>query len=86
MHTDQPLPRKSTTAKKWVQFKAGIDWVLQQASESDSVSTAELRRIAGLAINVTKVYQDAHSYLKGFFNAIEAFRANRDLNDWRLKA
>ena len=86
MHTDQPLPRKSTTAKKWVRFKSGIDWVLQQAHESNSVSTAELRRITGLGINVTEVYHDARCYLKGFFNAIEAFRANRDLNGWRLKA
>jgi hypothetical protein len=39
----------------------------------DAVPTAELRQIAGLGVNITEVYQDSRCYLKGFFNAIEAF-------------
>jgi hypothetical protein len=85
MHTDQPLPRKSTTQKKWTRFKDGVIWVLENSRSQSSVATAELRRIAGLGINVTDVYRDARCYLKGFFNAIEAFRAGRDRNGWRLK-
>jgi hypothetical protein len=70
MHTDQPLPRKSTTAKKWLRFKSGLDWVLKQVDIGDSLSTAELRRIAGLGVNVTEVYQDARP----------------DRNGWRVRA
>jgi hypothetical protein len=86
MHTDQPLPRKSTTAKKWLRFKNGLDWVITQAEVGDFLATAELRRIAGLGVNVTEVYLDARPYLKGFFNAIEAFRIDRDRNGWRIRA
>ena len=48
IHTDQPFPRKSTTGKKWQRFRSGIHWVLEQAASTSKVSTAELRRIAGL--------------------------------------
>ena len=85
MHTDQPFPRKATTAKKWSRLKSGLSWILETSHTADVVPTAELRRIAGLGINVTEVYQDSRCYLKGFFNAIEAFRANRDLNGWRMR-
>ena len=61
-----------------------MQWVLDQGLGS-KVSTAELRRIAGLGVNVTDVYRDARCYLKGFFNAIEAFRINWDVNGWRLR-
>ena len=44
-----------------------------------------MRRIAGVGVNVTEVYKDARSYLKGSFNAIEAFHLNRDSNGWRLQ-
>ena len=85
MHTDQPLPRKSTTVKKWTRFKDGVAWVIEQSRLGPTVPTAELRRIAGLGVNVTDVYQDARCYLKGFFNAIEAFRADRDPDGWRKR-
>jgi hypothetical protein len=86
MHTDQPFPRKSTTGKKWSRFRSGVQWVLKQnADGSPTASTAELRRIAGLGVNVTDVYREARCYLKGFFNAVEAFRADRDINGWRIK-
>lgn len=58
--------------------------MLENSKTSQELSTAELRRIAGLGINVTDVYRDARCYLKGFFNAIEAFRADRDVNGWRV--
>ena len=85
MHTDQPLPRKSTTVKKWTRFKDGLTWVIEQSRLGSTVPTSELRRIAGLGINVTDVYRDARCYLKGFFNAIEAFRMDRDADGWRTK-
>jgi len=36
-------------------------------------------------VHVTEVYTYARSYLKGFFNAIEAFHWDRDLDGWRLR-
>ncbi len=44
----------------------------------------ELRKIAGLGVNVMQVYWDAKCYLKGIFNALEAFRADRDSLGWRI--
>ena len=85
MHTDQPLPRKSTTVKKWTRFKSGVAWVIEQSRLGNHVPTVELRRIAGLGINVTDVYRDARCYLKGFVNAVESFRIDRDDNGWRIK-
>ena len=43
-----------------------------------------MRSVAGLGVNVTEVYSWARVYLKGFFNAIEAWRGDRDLDGWRL--
>ena len=51
----------------------------------DGIDTAELWRVVGLAINVTEVYSDCRSYLKGIFNALEAWRWDRDLDGWRLQ-
>ena len=48
------------------------------------IDTAELRRIAGLWIHLTELYTEGRCFLKGFFNALEAFRSDRDLDGWRL--
>ena len=48
------------------------------------IDTAELRRIAGLWIHLTELYPEGRCFLKGFFNAIEAFRSDRDLDGWKL--
>ena len=54
--------------------KEGIKFVL----------TGDLRKIAGLGVNITEVYPTGRCYLKGFFNALEAWRGDRDLEGWRL--
>ena len=41
-----------------------------------SLDTAELRRIAGLWIHLTELYTEGRCFLKGFFNAMEAFRSD----------
>jgi len=76
IHTDTPFPIKSTTGKKWGRFRDGLQWIIDKSKESDVIDTAKLRCIVGLGVNVTD--------LKGFFNAIEAWRFGRDLDGWRL--
>jgi hypothetical protein len=49
-----------------------------------SLQTMELRKIAGLGVNVMQVYRDAKCYLKGIFNALEAFRVDRDSLGWQI--
>ena len=73
IHTGTPFPLKSTTTKKWVRFQAGLAKIIETSKTSNTISTVELRKLAGLGVNVTKVYSDARPYLKGFFNVIEAF-------------
>jgi len=84
VHTDTPFPMMSTTLKKWLRFKTGLSWILTEGRNTGSLSTAELRKIAGLGVNILQVYQDAKCYLKGIFNAIEAFRSDRDPEGWRI--
>eukprot|EP00986_Skeletonema_menzelii_P016382 scaffold14397_cov80-Skeletonema_menzelii.AAC.1 len=83
--TGSPFPMKSTTAKKWTRFKDGLRWIIEKAGTVEFVETAELRRIAGLGVHITEMYTDARCYLKGFFNALEAFRSDRDVDGWRLQ-
>jgi hypothetical protein len=54
-------------------FKNSLSWILTKGRNTGSLSTAELRKIAVLGVNIMQVYQDAKCYLKGIFNAIEAF-------------
>jgi hypothetical protein len=82
IHTDTPFPMISTTKKKWMRFKEGISWILTEGRATGSLQTVELRKIAGLGVNVMQVYQDAKCYLKGIFNALEAFRADHDSLGW----
>jgi hypothetical protein len=49
------------------------------------IDTAELRRIAGLWIHLTELYTEGRYFMKGFFNALEAFHWDRDLDGWRLQ-
>jgi hypothetical protein len=49
------------------------------------LDTAELRRISGLWIHLTELYTEGRCFLKGFFNALEAFREGRDLDGWKLE-
>ena len=83
IHTNTPFPHKSTTSKKWVKFKKGLNWVLEAGKQS-FLDTGTLRGVAGLGVNITDVYYNGRCYLKGFFNAIEAWRGDRDLDGWRL--
>ena len=85
IHTDTPFPMMSTTQKKWTKLRDGLEWIWEVCQRSDVICTSELRKFAGLAVNVTEVYADGRSYLKGIFNAIEAFRWNRDIDGWRLQ-
>ena len=62
-----------------IQFIDGLDcWEV-------FLDTAELRRIAGLWIHLTELYEEGRCFLKGFFNALEAFRSDRDLDGWKLE-
>jgi hypothetical protein len=85
IHTDTPFPMKSTTGKKWDKFKHGLQWVVDSASEGASfLETAGLRKIAGLGVNITEVYPAGRCFLKGFFNAVEAWWLGRDIDGWKL--
>lgn len=87
IHTDTPFPCKSTTAKKWMKFKSGLVSIRETNNDPDSngsIDTGQLRSIAGLGVNITEVYPNGRCYLKGFFNAVEAWRFGRDIDGWRL--
>ena len=37
-------------------------------------------------MHLTEVYTEGRCFLKGLYNAMEAFRGNRDIEGWRLDA
>ncbi len=59
IHTDTPFPMMLTTPKKWTRFKHGLSWILTEGRSTGSLSTAELRKIVGLGVNLMQVYHDA---------------------------
>jgi hypothetical protein len=77
---------------KWIWDQCGFDdaeddpikSIDAQESWNVQIDTAELRRIAGLWIHLTELYTEGRCFLKGFFNALEAFRSDRDLDGWKL--
>ena len=69
-----PFPQKSTTDKKWSKFRDGIHRIAAAANSLGHIETSDLCSITGLRVNVTEVYHYGRVYLKGFFNALEAFR------------
>ena len=85
MHTDTPFPMKATTGKKWKRLRSGLMWTVEVAEMSAETDTARVRQIAGLGVNVTKIYPEGRPYLRGFFNALEAWRGWRDVDGWRLQ-
>jgi hypothetical protein len=85
IHIDTPFPMMNTALKKWTRFKDSLAWILSHSKDTGSVPTAELRRIAGLGVNIMQVYDDAKCYLKGFFNAIAAFQSDCDPKGWWIQ-
>jgi hypothetical protein len=59
VHTNTPFPMMSMTENKWTCFKEGISWILSEGRAAGSLQTAELRKIAGLKVNVMQVYGHA---------------------------
>jgi hypothetical protein len=72
----------SMTQSKWTRCKDGLSWILNEGKSTGLLCTAELRKIAGLGVNVVQVYSNAKCYLKFFFNALEAFRKDWDIQGW----
>jgi hypothetical protein len=84
VHTDTPFPMMLTTQSKWTRVKEGLNWILTEGRSAGSLKTPELRKFAGLGVNVMQVYTDGKCYLKGIFNALEAFRLDQDSQGWRV--
>lgn len=85
IHCTGPYPVKATTSKKWQRGVDSLEWLSNMFETSSSVPTSELRRIAGVWVDITSIYPEGRPYLKGMFNAMEAFRSNRDVDGWRLQ-
>jgi hypothetical protein len=86
IHSDTPFPMMSITLKKWTRFKKGLSWILTKGRNRWSLLMVELGKIAGLGVIIMQVYHDAKCYLKGIFNAIEAFRSDRDTGGWHIES
>ncbi len=75
---------KLTTYKKWEKFKKGLQSVLDTVKEGFKfIATGYPRAISGLGVNITEVYHNGKCFLKGFFNAVEAWRDGHDPEGWK---
>ncbi len=54
-------------------------------AEPGFVETGHLCRVTGLGVHITDLYPEGRVFLKGFFNAHEAFRGDRDVDGWWLE-
>ena len=87
IHTNTPFPMKPTTGKKWTKFKDGLNWLIEEVLDGAKfVKTGTLRSLAGLGVHITEIYTHGRCFLKSFFNAVEAWRGDRDLDGWRLSS
>jgi hypothetical protein len=86
IHSNTSFPMMSTTLKKWTRFKNGLSGILTKGRNTGLLLTAELRKIARLRVSIMQVYHDAKCYLKGIFNAIEAFMPDRDPKGWHIES
>ncbi len=59
IHTDTLFPMMSTTQSKWTRFNNGLSWILNEGKSMEPPCTAELRKIAGLGVNVVQVYSNS---------------------------
>lgn len=84
LHCNNPYPVKSVPREKWDDLKQGLDWIIATAEVDDHLDTVGLRRVAGKGMSQTEVYSDLRPYYRSFFNALEAWRGDRDLEGWRL--
>ena len=74
-----PFPTQVHHWEKWAKFVARLQWV-RDPERGGQADTTRLRQIAGLGVHITEIYPLGRSYLKSFFNAIEAFRFSRDVD------
>jgi len=84
LHCNNAYPVKSVPQEKWDDIKDGLDWIIATAKVDDYLDTVGLRRVAGKGMSQTEVYNDLRPYYRSFFNALEAWRENRDLEGWHL--
>jgi len=59
MHIDTLFPMVAMPQSNWTRFQDGLSWILSEARAVGSLSTVELRKIAGLGVNIMQVYSDA---------------------------
>ena len=76
---------KSTTGRKWDKFKRGLHYIMDAIVKGfNFIETVRIRQTAGLGVNLTEIYTYGRCFPKGFFNSVEAWRNNQDIDGWRM--
>ena len=83
--TDQPHPRKGVLPEKWKLHRADLITLSQLAKEGIEPDRALFLSATCRGMSQTEVYSDLRPYYKSFYNALEAWRPNRDAEGWRLE-
>jgi hypothetical protein len=81
--TNEPHPKKGVLPQKWQIQRADLR-SLRDAIESGVEPDRKLFLSATCrGMSQTEVYMDLRPYYKSFYNALEAWRPNRDTEGWR---
>eukprot|EP00956_Cyclotella_meneghiniana_P029273 scaffold70321_cov60-Cyclotella_meneghiniana.AAC.2 len=82
--THEPYPIKGILPEKWSKQRDGL-LELKALIDSDSPVDRKLfMSVTCRGMSQTEVYWDLRPYYKSFYNALEAWRSDRDLEGWKM--
>jgi hypothetical protein len=91
MSTDDTDVYKSVTQERWEKLKTRLSWISEHYDGSrwgfaqrPLLEHAELERIRGFLVYVTRTYKALTPYLKGVHLTLDSWRGNRNDDGWRL--
>lgn len=82
--TNEPHPRKGVLPEKWKLQRSDLFTLLKQVQDGIHPDRSLFLTATCRGMSQTEVYSDLRPYYKSFYNALEAWRPNRDREGWRV--
>eukprot|EP00804_Cyclotella_cryptica_P009707 CCRYP_011249-RA/>CCRYP_011249-RA protein AED:0.25 eAED:0.25 QI:0/0/0/0.5/1/1/2/0/403 len=82
--TNEIHPKKGILPEKWKIQRADLLKLKQLIQDGLEVERKFFLSLTCRGMSQTEVYMDIRPYFKSFYNALEAWRPNRDPNGWKL--
>jgi len=83
-YTDQGVPRKLITQKKWTKTQDFLDWVDEHLEAEREMERKAFKSGTGFLLHVGETYQaEVQPYLQGFFLSENSWRDDRDAEGYQ---